>query len=70
MNHGVRECEDCFHCACLDFTLRSTLGPFGKFHLFPWIALEIGMQLSFPVLFLKFCLFLQFGLISFDKGGN
>ena len=68
MNQGVRECEDGFHCVSFDFTLNR---PFGKFCLFSWIALEIGMQLSFPVLPLKFHLFLHgFGLISFNKGGN
>ena len=41
-----------------------------EFCLFSWIALEIGMLLTFLVQFPQFQLFLWFGLISFDKGGN
>ena len=43
----------------LDFTLDDLLLAEQIFHLFPWIALEIGTLLTFPVLFPKFQFFIH-----------
>ena len=67
MNHGVRK----FWILLVMYfeDLYGTL----EFHLFPCFAWKLegaGLLLTFPMQFALFYLFLQFGLISFDKGGN
>ena len=69
MNHGVRKFWIYWTLCLLNF--MDLLGTFGKFHLYPWIALEIGIFANFCHAILKILpISTWFGLISFHKGGN